>query len=405
MQTRTTHTTAGLRSGGPRRALAALLPLAALVALVVGQAVAFASGPGPQASLTLTPTSGPAGTHISVSGSSFGAGDSVTFGYTSGDCSTATPIAGSDTKAGADGTFTVVIVWPSIANGKYFLCAKDTTNGSSYKSGTPFESLGQDAPSISVSGSVAPSAKVTVTGKNFLPGGGTVEVLYGPAGSNGCATSATTATVGADGTFTATFNAPYETADTTLPLKAVEPQGSCGKNPVLEAGTDLKVAVAVAATPTSAPATATATTAPVAPTTGTGTGGLVWPPSWPPSGPWTVVYCLVGLLLLLLLLLLFLLLARRRKKEEPVKIEEQDTVMVNAGGPNAGAGAGGGAVVQRDIYAVDPNNQKRVRIAEEVTTVEEEVVNPGQGGQAPQGGQGYNPPRGTGQEGTGGNLV
>jgi LPXTG-motif cell wall-anchored protein len=38
-------------------------------------------------------------------------------------------------------------------------------------------------------------------------------------------------------------------------------------------------------------------------------------PTWPATGAWTIVYCLVGLLLLLVLLLLLLFLLRRRNKE------------------------------------------------------------------------------------------
>ena len=94
-----------------------------------------------------------------------------------------------------------------------------------------------------------------------------------------------------------------------------------------------------------------------------------------------------------MLLLLLLLLARRRRDDEPVTVEENDSVVV---APNqqgqAGAGQGGQAYVQRNISAVDPRTGQRTPIAEEITTVDEDLVdpnnpnnpnNPQQGGRQP----------------------
>jgi MYXO-CTERM domain-containing protein len=374
----------GIRPSGKRRIRAGLgiaLPLLVLLALLAVPAIVLASGAGP--GVTVTPDRGSVGTHVNLNGSHFHSGDQITVGITTGKCSKdATPVPGAEGTVGNDGTFVIPFVWPNVEKGTYSVCAIDQTNGNVYTSSNPFEVLSKDPPSITVSGPVQAGQPVQVTGKNFLPGGGTAEVLYGPDGSNGCANSQGTANVGDDGSFTFTFNAPFTSSDMTIVVTAVEPQGSCGESPTLEAHTNVQVTAAATATPTP-----TATTAPTATATpGGGIGGII---VWPPSGPWTVVYCLIGLLALLLLLLLLLLLTRRRRQDQPATIQEQDRVVVapNAQGA-AGAGQGGQASVQRDIYAVDPRTQRRTPIAEEVTSVQEEYLDnpPGQGGQPPQGG-------------------
>jgi MYXO-CTERM domain-containing protein len=371
----------GLVPSNTRRVRAGLgIVLAALVVLAVLAlpAIVFASGAGP--GITVTPDSGSVRTHVSVNGSHFKAGDKIVVGFSSGDCSSGvTIISGAEGTVGGDGRFIIPFAWPNTPKGTYAVCAIDQTNGHSYKSSNPFQVLSTDPPTITISGPVQAGQPVQVSGTNFLPGGGTVEVLYGPDGSNGCANSQGTADVGSDGTFTFTFNAPFTSSDETIVVTGVEPQGSCGESPVLQASANVQVTAAVAATPTPAP---TATTAAPTATPGGGIGGIV---VWPPSGPWTVVYCLIGLLALLLLLLLLLLLARRRRKDEPEVIREQDRVVVApsaAGG--AGAGQGGQATVQRDVYSENPRTGQRTPIAEEVTSVQEEYLdNPpsGQGGQ------------------------
>ncbi len=354
---------------------AALVVIAALAV----PAIVFASGAGP--GVSITPDSGSVGTHVSVHGSNFKAGDKIIVGFSSGDCSSGvTNISGAEGTVGGDGTFIIPFVWPSTPKGSYKVCAIDQTNGNTYTSDKPFQVLSTDPPSITISGPVQAGQPVQVTGKNFLPGGGTVEVLYGADGSNGCTNSQGTADVGSDGSFTFTFNAPFTSSTETIVVTAVEPQGSCGGSPTLQASANVQVTGAAAATATPVPPTPTTAPAPTA-TAGPGTGLIVWPP----SGPWTVVYCLIGLLALLLLLLLLLLLARRRRKDQPEVIREQDRVVVapNAAGA-AGAGQGGNATVQRDVYAENPRTGQRTPIAEEVTSVQEEYLdNPpsGQGGQ------------------------
>ena len=74
-----------------------------------------------------------------------------------------------------------------------------------------------------------------------------------------------------------------------------------------------------------------------------------------------------------MLLLLLLLLARRRRDDDPVTVQENDSVVV---APNQGGAGNGQAYVQRNIDAVDPRTGQRTPIAEEVTTVEEDLVDP-----------------------------
>lgn len=358
--------------------VAVALAFTALLTLVTMPGVVLAGGGGALPGVVLTPSSGPVGAHVTASGSNFGSDDKITIGYSKGNCGAdVVTITGASGTARGDGKVTIVFTWPSdTPAGKYTVCAIDNTTGKTYPAPAPFEVLSANPPTITINGSVRSGEKVQVTGANFLPGGGTVDISYGPAGSSGCATPAGSATVGVDGSFTSSFDAPFTASDETIVVTAVEPQGECGKAPVLEAHTNASILAKATPTPT-----ATATPPPATTPNPNPNPPLPWPPTWPPSGAWTVVYCLVGLLVLLLLLLLLLLLFRRRKKDEPVTIEERDTVMVNANASRAGgaAGAAGSTVVQRQIVARDAKGNVSP-IAEEVFSTEEEIVDdPGQG--------------------------
>ncbi|HET8905795.1 MAG TPA: hypothetical protein VFN11_02390 [Ktedonobacterales bacterium] len=365
-----------------RRVLIGSLPLAALLALMallILPATVSATGAGP--GVTVTPPQGGQGTLITVGGTRFPSGDQITIGYGNADCSNVTPISGVGGGVKGDGSFSFSFRWPKTDKGSFTICATDTNSGTTIPSKGTFTVVDTELPAITISGPVAAGQQVTVTGAHFVatqPGAspGTVQILYGNNGTNGCGTAAGHTTINQDGTFTFSFNAPFVTTDTTFVVTAVVPEGSCGGSPTLQAQANLNVTAGASGQATPTPAQATPTAAPTATTapaaTATPGAGLVWPPTWPPSGPWAVVYCLVGLLLLLLLLLL---LARRRRDDEPVTVQENDSVVV---APNQGAGGPGSgqAFVQRDIYAVDPRTQQRTPIAEEVTTVEEDVVDP-----------------------------
>jgi IPT/TIG domain-containing protein len=354
---------------GLSRALTCVLliaPLLALFAVVSAPGAVQASGRGH--AITVAPDNGPAGTNVTVTGAAFPSNSDVTIGYGSGGCdSGVTTISGATGKTDANGGLKVSFGWPSTPAGEYKVCV--TVGGATYPSDNTFTATSPNAPTITVTSPVAAGAQVTVTGSNFLLNGAqTADVSYGPQGSNGCATSVATGVAITNGSFTATFNAPFVTQTTQYTVTAVTPDGSCGGTPTLSAQATLTVN---GATPT-----ATFTPSPTATTGGTGgttsgggTAGLTWPPTWPPSGAWSVVYCLVGLLLLLLLLLLVLLFARNRRQDEPVTIQERDNVTVQSSG-SAGA-AGGAGAVQRNIEAVDPRTGRRTVIAQDEYTFEE----------------------------------
>jgi hypothetical protein len=348
----------GVRWHGARLAIA--LPIVTLLVVALAQ-TAFATGPNPSASVVITPAAGPAGTRVTVTGAHFTPNTPVTVGYSKTDCKAGViAIDGTDQTTASDGSVTVVVEWPSIETGKYVICVSEKGTGKIHQSDTQFEVLSASRAAIDVTQTVKSAGKVTVTGTNYLPGGSTFEVLYGAAGSNGCANSVTTGTVNADGTFSTSFDAPFVQADTTYQVTAVSPAKTCGAGAVLAASKSLTVTAVV--TPTF---TATPKPAP--------TGSTL---SLPVIGnsPQTVILCLAGLLALLLLLLLLLLFARGRRKNQPVTIQERNTVTVGPGGPSTA----GSPQVQRDIYAQDPRG-RQTRIATEQTSVEEEPYNPSDG--------------------------
>jgi hypothetical protein len=336
--------------------VAIALPLVALLVVALAQ-TAFASGPG-NASVAVTPASGPSGTHVTVTGAHFTPNTPVTVGYSKTDCTSGViAIDGTDQTTGADGAVTITVIWPSTDNGKYFICVTEKGTGKVHQSDTQFEELSASAASINITQTVRSAGKVTVTGANYLPGGSSFEVLYGAAGSNGCANSVASGTVNADGTFTITFDAPFVQADTTYQVTAVEPAKTCGAGAILTASKALTVTAVAQPTFTPTPKPAPSPQAITFP----GIGG----------GPQTVILCLAGLLALLILLLLLLVFARGRRKSQPVTIQERNTVTVGPGGPSTA----GSPQVQRDIYAQDPRG-RQTRIATEQTSVEEEPYNP-----------------------------
>ncbi|GAC1447692.1 MAG: hypothetical protein PVSMB4_03630 [Ktedonobacterales bacterium] len=343
--------------------LTLLLALLAGVALLVVTAGQASASSAPQGALVVAPGAGPAGAHVVLAGNNLPPGDTLVVGYSSGNCSgTITTIAGASGTTDASGNVSISFVWPTTTTGNYYVCATDQTTGHRFQSSSPYKVLSASAPSITISAPIAASGSVTVTGTNFLPGGGTVEVLYGTGTTNPCATSTGTVTTNADGTFTYKFTAPFESAQTPITITAVQPQGTCGQTnpgPTLQASATGTILAA---------ATPTATTVPSNPNPNP-VGTSPSSPGFPGGGTW--IACCIGALLLLLLLLLLFMVFRRRKQDEPVTIEERDRVVVNpnpAGGPG---GPGGSAMIDRQIIARDARG-KEVVIAEEVTTVEEE---------------------------------
>ncbi|HLJ81353.1 MAG TPA: hypothetical protein VKT52_07710, partial [Ktedonobacterales bacterium] len=184
----------GTRRQGLGARLAVALPLLALLVLLTLPGVAGATGIAPGRGVAVTPASGPVGTNVTVTGSHFPTGDNVNVGYSTGNnCANVTPINGATGTVGGNGTVTIHIVWPSTQSGSYTICVTDTTTNTVTASKTQFQVTSATAPSITIAPSPATSGQqVTVTGAsfNYQPGGGTVEILYGASGSNGCTTSA-----------------------------------------------------------------------------------------------------------------------------------------------------------------------------------------------------------------------
>ena len=141
----------------PWRLAQPLLPLIVPVMLLlvaiaspITSATALAaplSGQGP--GVTVSPNTGPAGTHIIVSGTNFNPGDHVTVGYTTGTCSpSVTTITGANGTVDGNGGVVINTTWPSVPNGTYTICVID---GSKAYPSNPFTSTSQNAPAITVS--------------------------------------------------------------------------------------------------------------------------------------------------------------------------------------------------------------------------------------------------------------
>ncbi len=201
----------------------------------------------------------------------------------------------------------------------------------------PFSVLSASPATLTLSSPVKSQGQVTVTGANFLPGGTAVEVFYGLSGSTSqstgsasaavCTQSVGTKTADAKGGFTLTFQAPFVSVNSPVTVTAVSPQATCGGTPVLMAAKTVTVLAASSAT-----VTATATSQSNSFINGfTGTNNQVWPP----SGIWSVVDCLVGLLLFLLLLLALLVASRNRGQASNQRAQ------ASSAGSSQGAQAGG----------------------------------------------------------------
>jgi hypothetical protein len=319
--------------GGLRRmGMVLAILLAALLTALPAPAHAQQESGNP-AAVSIAPTSGPVGAHITVNGVRFKSGTPVEAGYATSDCTSGLAIfSGVSGTVANDGTVTLGAVWPQTKMGTYLVCLRDKNTLKTYPSDSPYQVLSALVPSLTVSPSPAVSqGQVTVTGSNFLPSGGSVEVLWGPAGGGGaargdvCANRVDVKITDATGKFTVKFTAPFTSADMPITVIAVSPQGSCGGTPVLSAQKPLTIEGAASATAT-AVATSTERTA-----------NNVGPPGWPPTGIWSVVYCLIGLLLFLLLLLALLIASRNNDKNQPAVVNQQSGQGTQAGGRLMGA--------------------------------------------------------------------
>ncbi len=332
--TRSTRGRAQPSSGRLRRmGIALAVPLVALLTALMLPTTALAQQEsGSPAAVSIAPTSGPVGARITVNGVRFKSGTPVDVGYATTACTSGLAIfSGASNTVLKDGTVTIGVVWPQTATGTYLVCLRDKNTLKTYPSDTPYQVLSASPPSLAVSPSPAVSqGQVTVIGSNFLPSGGSVEVLWGPAGGGGgaargdvCANHVEVTPTDASGKFTVKFTAPFTSANMPVTVIAVSPQGSCGGTPVLSAQQPLMIEGAASATATAAAKQQVVNN--------------VGPPGWPPTGIWSVVYCLIGLLLFLLLLLALLIASRNRDKNQPAVINQQNGQGAQAGGRLMGA--------------------------------------------------------------------
>ena len=145
------------------------------------------------AAASFSPTSGHAGTEVTVSGTGFGASQEITITFDAMEV--------KKTTSEADGSFSASFTVPERGAGTYKIKASDGTNTKE----SNFE--------IIVSASISPvtstaspghiGSKLTISGTGFIPGK-TVTVTYD-------GNQATTTIVNTDGTFSATFDAPAST--------------------------------------------------------------------------------------------------------------------------------------------------------------------------------------------------
>jgi len=146
------------------------------------------------ATVTLSPTSGPSGTVVTVSGRGFTAKKTITITMDGTSCKTVGSI-----KVGDDGTFEGKFVVPTLAKGKYTVSVTDGTIAADY---VTFEVTGTTSIKVSPLAG-APGDTITITGKNFAAKSG-VKVTIDFGTLAGYATT----TTDENGTFTLAITIP-----------------------------------------------------------------------------------------------------------------------------------------------------------------------------------------------------
>ncbi|HKV01840.1 MAG TPA: hypothetical protein VJQ26_06935, partial [Ktedonobacteraceae bacterium] len=138
---------------------------------------AHASRAAVSASVESSPSSGPVGTTITVSGSGWTEpdGTQVSFGYmTDSSC---LPVTDSRTGTLTGGNFSGWFHWPQgTPLHTYTVCADD---GNTTVTANTFTVLSEAAPQISISPTtLTVGQQATITGSNFFPAGTTVQLFW-----------------------------------------------------------------------------------------------------------------------------------------------------------------------------------------------------------------------------------
>ncbi len=147
--------------------------------------------------ITINPTSGPAGTTVTVTGSYYVSNAPITIKFDTATMTTTPPtITSSDT-----GTFSASIIVPSSTGGVHKITAADPSDSST----TDFTVLLPTISANPINGIIG--STVSISGSNFAPN----SVITIKFDSNEMTTSPGTITTSPTGTFTATFTIPTST--------------------------------------------------------------------------------------------------------------------------------------------------------------------------------------------------
>jgi len=168
----------------------------------------------PQLTITSTPTMGPVGTTVVVTGAGFSTGesiDTVQMGGTVVTCGGGTP------TVGGTGAFTCEFSVPTLGVGVYSVVAHDASDGT-IPSTNQFTVTARPAITAPFPAEGPIGATFSLTGSEFTASAAATVAFGGtdlaPIGGSDCLSSSTTITTDASGGFTCTFAVPYASAGT-----------------------------------------------------------------------------------------------------------------------------------------------------------------------------------------------
>lgn len=148
--------------------------------------------------IDIDPKEGSIGDPVTVNGTGFGYRKYVTIYFDDDEVDTSP----SSVRTGTDGSFEATFDVPEVAAGTYDVDAEDTADNSATKEFVTEWNVTIDPPTGHV------GTPISVSGTGFTPGGTVTIKYYLTAGATTGDTEDTTATIGTDGAFSATFNAP-----------------------------------------------------------------------------------------------------------------------------------------------------------------------------------------------------
>ena len=161
-------------------------------------------------SIQSSPSSGPVGATITVSGSGWTGedGTQISFGYMTGSkCSN---VANSQVGTIQSGSFSGWFSWPQgTPLGTYTVCA--ILEGTTYKTNT-YTVLSESVPQISISPTVLTAGKqATITGSNYLPAGTAVQLSWQTVNGSTADFSIAPTISDSNGSISTTFTVPTST--------------------------------------------------------------------------------------------------------------------------------------------------------------------------------------------------